>query len=243
MTPLAVAVRFLTRIPVPGRTEATPEELGRSVVFYPVVGLGIGLALAAGAWILGGGPPALVGSLVLVLWAALTGFLHLDGLADAADAWLGGHGDPERTLAILDDSRTGAAGVVAVALVLIVKVAALTALVEAGQWLLIALAPLLARAGAVTLLLSTPYVRVGGLGEAPTRYVPTEGAWAAVGASALVALLAAGATGLAAILLAGLGLLGLRWLAVRRLGGVVGDVLGAAIEIGEALVLAVLVLA
>lgn len=243
MTPFALAVRFLTRLPVPGPVQGSPEDLGRSVVSYPLVGLGIGIAAAAVGWILSSGPVLLAASLVVAFWAGVTGFLHLDGLADSADAWLGGFGDPGRTLAILDDSRAGTAGVVMVGLVLLIKVTALAALIGAGRWIPLILAPALARAGAVVLLLTSPYVRAGGLGETPGEWVPRGPAWIGVALAALALLLLEGGAGVLALILGGLGLLALRALFLRRLGGMVGDGLGAAIELGEALVLAVLVYA
>ncbi|MFB6261856.1 MAG: adenosylcobinamide-GDP ribazoletransferase, partial [Thiohalorhabdaceae bacterium] len=128
MIPLRLAVQFLTRIPVgvPAAPKAT--DLGRSVAFYPLVGLGMGLVLAAVGALVGQGPGLLAAALVVGLWGTATGFLHLDGLADSADAWLGGQGDAERTMAILKDAYAGPAGVAAVVLVLVIKVAALAPL-------------------------------------------------------------------------------------------------------------------
>ncbi len=174
---------------------------------------------------------------MVALWAVATGFLHLDGLADSADAWLAGHGDAERTLAILRDAYAGPAGVAAVVLVLLVKVGALAPLVAAGSAPALVVAPVLGRAGTAALLLTTPYVRPGGLGEAAARNLPRGAVWTAVALSALLALLAGGGAGLAALVLGAGILAGLRWLMVRRLGGVTGDTLGAAIEVTEAVVL------
>lgn len=210
------------------------------MVFYPVVGLGIGLALAMAGRLLAGGSPSVAAAVLVGLWALITGFLHLDGLADTADAWLGGHGDRERTLEILDDSRVGTAGATALGVILLVKFAALTELLAGARWMALAAAPLLGRAGGVALLLATPYVRSGGLGEAPTRHVPAAWAWTAVAASVLLALVMAGDGGLASLVVAGGALTLLRWLTIQRLGGMVGDCLGAGVEISEALVLVAL---
>lgn len=236
---LRLAVQFLTRMPVAGPAEPTAADLGRSVTFYPLVGLGLGAALGAVAALAGQGPGLLAAALVTALWAAATGFLHLDGLADSADAWLGGQGDAERTLAILKDAYAGPAGVAAVALVLLVKTAALAPLMGAGAVPALLAAPVLGRAGAALLLFTTAYVRPGGLGDAAAANLPRAWVGAAVALSVLLVLLVGGWTGLGAVAVGGLVLLGLRWLMVRRLGGVTGDTVGAAIEVIEAVVLAV----
>jgi adenosylcobinamide-GDP ribazoletransferase len=240
MKTLRLAVQLLTRAPVGGPGEPTADDLGRSVAFYPLVGLGLGLVLAAVAGLAGQGPALLAAALVVAVWAGGTGFLHVDGLADSADAWLGGHGDSERTLAILKDPYAGPAGVAAVVLVLLLKVAALVPLMAAGgAAAALVLAAVLARAGAAGLLLTTAYVRPGGLGEAQSANLPRPAVWLAVGLSALLALLLGGLIGFAVLVFGGIALVYLRWLMVRRLGGATGDTLGAAIEISEAVVLTV----
>src|SRR5690606_1176174 len=172
MTPLLIALQFLTRLPVrlPGMPE--PRQIGRSLLCYPLVGVLIGALLLAGAWLLDGRPVLLSSALLLALWAGLSGGLHLDGLADTADAWVGGYGDRERTLSIMKDPRSGPIAVVVLVLVLMLKFAALAALLQAGQWLPLFLAPWLARGMLPLLFLTTPYVRPGGLGQALAEHLP-----------------------------------------------------------------------
>lgn len=107
MLPFWIALQFLSSLPVslPGMPE--PRELGRSLLFYPLVGLLFGLLLWLASLLLQGTPAPLHAALLLTLWVLLSGALHLDGLADSADAWLGGFGDRERTLQIMKDPRSG----------------------------------------------------------------------------------------------------------------------------------------
>ena len=84
-----LALQFLTRLPAPRMTEHTAEDRGRSVLYYPVVGLLIGAVLTAFLFLLADVNPGLRAALLLLVWVLLTGALHLDGLADSADAWLG----------------------------------------------------------------------------------------------------------------------------------------------------------
>ena len=85
------------------------------------------------ALLLEGASPLLQAALLLALWVALTGALHLDGLADSADAWLGGFGDPARTLEIMKDPRSGPVAVVVLVLLLLLKFSALLVVLQAQQ--------------------------------------------------------------------------------------------------------------
>lgn len=232
----AIAVQFLTRLPVPQRVRHTPEALGWSVVFYPLVGLLIGGLLLLFSRLLADAAPLLAAALVLTAWVALTGGLHLDGLADCADAWVGGHGDKARSLRIMKDPCSGPVAVAAVVLLLLVKFAALVGL--AGHGLL--WAPVVGRAFVLVLLLTTPYVRPQGLGSPLAENLPRFAAGLAAG----LALLGAGlALGGVPVLAASLVAASLRGSMLRRLGGCTGDTLGASVEIVEAVVLVATALA
>ncbi|NCS66222.1 MAG: adenosylcobinamide-GDP ribazoletransferase [Hydrogenophilales bacterium CG03_land_8_20_14_0_80_62_28] len=240
MKALLLALQFLTSIPVNLRAEPRPADWGRSALAYPLIGLLIGLLLAALQRLLGHADGLLQAALLTAAWALITGGLHLDGLADSADAWVGGCGDRERTLAIMKDPRSGPAGVAAIVLVLLVKFAALAALVKTGAWPTLLLAPLLGRSALVALLLTTPYVRPGGLGAAISACLPRPSAALILSLVIGAVLLLAGR--LAALALAGAALawLALRWMMMRRLGGMTGDTLGAAVELTELATLIVL---
>ena len=131
MLPLLIALQFLTSLPI--RLPAMPEpgQQGRSLLYYPVVGLLLGALLCLAAFVLDGAPPLLQAALLLTLWVALTGALHLDGLAYSADAWLGGFGDRERTLQIMKDPRSGPVAMEVLVLLLLLKFSALLALLQA----------------------------------------------------------------------------------------------------------------
>ncbi|AQZ96037.1 adenosylcobinamide-GDP ribazoletransferase [Halopseudomonas phragmitis] len=234
--PLLIALQFLTRLPIRLPGLPTAEENGRSLLWYPLVGLLIGALLAAVYWGLGGLNPLLLGALLLALWVWLSGGLHLDGLADSADAWVGGYGDRERTLAIMKDPACGPIGVITLVLCLLLKWAALISLIDAEAWAVLLLAPWLGRWCLPLLLLTTPYVRPGGLGHILSQHLPRR---------SLPALLILHA--LAMLLLGWLALLGLlltllllawgRALLLKRVGGTTGDTAGALVELVEVTVL------
>ncbi|PTS84346.1 adenosylcobinamide-GDP ribazoletransferase [Pseudomonas sp. HMWF032] len=239
MTPWWIALQFLTRLPVTLAGMPTPEQIGRSLLFYPLVGLLIGLLLLAVQHLLGESTVLLQAALLLTLWVGISGGLHLDGLADSADAWVGGFGDKQRTLAIMKDPRSGPIAVVVLVLLLLLKFAALVALLEhQSAWLLI-LVPWLARGLLPLLFLTTPYVRAGGLGHALAEHLPRRQLPWVLAANALVMLLF-GWPALLALLVAGGVFIWLRSLMLKRLDGTTGDTAGALLEIAECAVLVAL---
>ncbi|OAH99043.1 adenosylcobinamide-GDP ribazoletransferase [Methylomonas methanica] len=239
MDAFLVALQFLTRIPVSFRYEAGASLLGRSVLFYPAVGLLLGMLLSLPPTLFAGSSPMLLAALTLSAWVLLTGGLHLDGLADCADAWVGGHGDKQRSLQIMKDPASGPIAVSVLVLVLILKFAALTAMFEQTRLTPLLLAPVLGRAAILGLMLTTDYVRPQGLAEALLQQLPrSQAKWVLV-SSVLIALVF---LGFPAVLFAGGILFWLRQSALSRLGGVTGDVYGAAVELTEASVLTVAML-
>lgn len=239
MTPWWIALQFLTRLPVTLAGMPTPEQVGRSLLFYPLVGLLIGLLLLAAQQLLGDSAVLLQAALLLTLWVGISGGLHLDGLADSADAWVGGFGDKQRTLAIMKDPRSGPIAVVVLVLLLLLKFAALVALLESGSGLLLVLVPWLARGLLPLLFMTTPYVRAGGLGQALAEHLPRRLLPWVLAANAL-AMLLFGWPALLALLVYGVVFLWLRAMMLKRLDGTTGDTAGALLEIAECAVLVAL---
>jgi len=233
MLPFWIALQFLSSLPIRLPGMPAPEDLGRSLLFYPLVGLLFGALLWALNGLLLGTPSLLHAALLLTVWVLLSGALHLDGLADSADAWLGGFGDRERTLTIMKDPRSGPIAVVTLVLVLLLKFAALLALIEQGHGVVLLIVPLIGRAALLGLFLTTPYVRAGGLGQALADHLPRLAGKQVLGASALVCVLIAGLSGVLALVLAALMFVWLRQVMVRRLGGTTGDTAGAMLELLE----------
>lgn len=242
MLPFWIALQFLSSLPIRLPGMPTPQELGRSLLFYPAVGVLFGSMLMALNLLLDGAPLFLHAALLLAAWVLLSGGLHLDGLADSADAWLGGFGDRERTLTIMKDPRSGPIAVVTLVIVLLLKFTALLALIEHGRSLGLLLAPVIGRAAMLGLFLGTPYVRAGGLGQALADHLPRPLGFKVLGIAAITCALIAGWAGVEAVLAATAGFFWLRRLMIRRLGGSTGDTAGAMLELLEVLVLVVLAL-
>ncbi len=231
LRPLSIAFAFLTRLPVQ-LGEVADTDVGGALACFPVVGLALGMVLASAAWLAPTLPPSVTAVGLVALLAAVTGGLHLDGLADVFDALGGSHGDRVRMLAIMRDSRIGAHGALALLLVVMVKVFALSALVQRPSLWAIVLFPAIARWSAVLLIVAFPYVRDEGLGR---RFKERSSAAEVVWATAFLVLLlfAAGACALTPTAVALATALGFGVWMRRRLGGLTGDVYGAAIELAE----------
>lgn len=193
------------------------------------MGLVVGGAYALGTAAL---PPLLAAALAVGLGVLLTGAFHEDGLADTADAFGGGRGR-EEVLRILKDPRLGTYGVVALVLTATIRVAALAAL---EPWAALAALPAvhaLARGAAVGAIGTFPAATEEGLGAGYARQVSIGRAGPGLVAASLIAGAAVGWWAIpAAFVAAGVGLaVGL--MAVRRIGGVTGDVLGAVEQLAE----------
>lgn len=229
MRGLILALGFLTRLPLPALRDFRAEELARAIVWFPVAGLFVGAAVAGTTVAAGQFDPWLGALAGLIVWVWITGGLHLDGLADSADALGAAHRDPARFLAVLADPHLGSFGVIALVLQLIAKLILLKlALQHALAWPVLLLIPAWARWAAAGWTLWLPSLKPG-LGE-QFAWNGNRGGWVlggvALGATAYwqpvaaLALLPAAAYGL--------------WLKIK-LGGQTGDLLGAGIEIVESL--------
>jgi len=242
---LALALLFLTRLPVPypKRAEEDTKEmslhrLAAAVWAFPWVGLGIGLAIAA-CYGLGQAVslPPLVSAVVAVtagVW--ITGGLHEDGFADYCDSY--GGFTREKRLAILRDSRLGSYGALGLGLSLCLKITALASLTPEAAFLWVTAVAMLARLGPVLLMYFLPPAKGEGLGAGVGRPALSLVLWSCGGGMVLCVGLAVlfDFWALCVLLpLCAFGLLGFGWQAWTRLGGQSGDVLGASVLVLEML--------
>jgi cobalamin 5'-phosphate synthase/cobalamin synthase len=238
---LACAFSFLTRLPVAPGSLFDGKTVARSARWFPLVGAVLGAMEAGALWVLAPRLPAAAAAVIVVaLDAALTGAMHLDGLADTADGFGGGR-SREDVLRIMRDHAIGSYGAVAVVLALALKIATIAALAGSVRAIYaLVLAPALGRWTAVLLGATQPYARPSednGTGS-PTRWIGrTELAVATVIAGGAAA--ACGLRGAAAWLLTAIvaNLWGRH--SARRIGGVTGDTLGVAVMAAECLTLLV----
>lgn len=238
-----ITLQFLTIIPLPFDTKCGKDDLGRSLAVFPLAGLAIGALLAG---LNGLVTPLfsrpLADALLITALAALTGALHLDGLADVCDA-IAARGSRERFLAVMKDSHVGAVGAVGLVLGLLLKWQALVAVPGELKWQALLLFPLLARFGQVQTIVFARNARQDGLGSTFTAGAGA-GQLAIAGLTALIAawllMAATGVLVLAGVMIA-------TWLLRawfnRKIGGITGDVVGCINELNEILALLLLPLA
>ena len=235
MIALLAAFQFLSILPPVIKRPFTPEELGQSVGFFPLVGLILGGILVGANLLLDLVlPPAVAAVIVVALWVALTRALHLDGLMDTCDGVFGGM-TVKRRLDIMRDSRVGAFGVAGGVLALLAKTAAVASL--NGQVVPLIMTAVLGRWAMSLAVITFPYAREEGLGRAMKDHTGWKSLLLATVIAGLVAWSCGRCTGV--IFAGGVVII---WLAlsqffVKWLGGLTGDTYGAICELIECCVL------
>jgi len=235
------ALQLLTIIPS-GPTKVPVDAIARSLPYYPLVGLLVGSILALAFALCANLTPLLSAITLTILWVIMSGGLHLDGLADLSDAWVGGFQSREKTLSIMQDPRCGAMAVIAITAVLLLKVACLHALIseseESFKFIYLIAIPALARLLVLPAFYWLPYVRKGGLGEALGAALTRRKFYTLLLiALSVITLILPTFFALTWILTLSLVFLLWRHLMLKRLGGFTGDCAGSLIEISEVLLL------
>ena len=234
---LKVAVAFLTRIPV---SHGPVVSMGGVSSWFPIVGAFVGV-LTSGVWIIGDAvlSPLSASALTIAAAVLITGAFHHDGLADSMDGLVGGW-NPEQRREILKDSRHGTYGVMALVLQVAIQVSLLAELsVSAGVVALI-VCHSVGRAAAVWIMKSGVGISEG-LGA---NYVSDVKARNVVFATVSCFLLVGGLLGSASLIVLAAVFLVTKvfaaW-AIKKIGGIVGDVLGATEQVGESTALVAIV--
>ncbi len=240
---LATGTLTAVRVPPPGRVDRSVAGLAMALAPVAVLPLAAAAALAALVGDRIGAPPLATAYVVLLALALGTRALHWDGLADTADGLTASY-SPARSLEVMRTGPVGPAGVVAIVLVAGLQAGALVPLVRHEHgWLVIGLLVGASRTClALACLRGVPAARTDGLGAVHVGSVPA----LAAAASLLVAVLAVAVAGVllgsvvttlvGLVLMVGV-LVALLVRCVGRLGGITGDVLGAAVEISFAVLL------
>ncbi len=235
MRELLVAFQFLSIFPAVIRMPFTEKELGRSVGYYPLVGLSIGAVLFV----------VMIGinnffsiqvsaAVVLVLWVVITRAIHLDGFLDTCDGLFGGF-TPEKRLLIMRDSRVGAFALVGGGVLLITMFSAIESSKNMVGSLL--LAPVFGRWALSFAIVAFPYARPEGMGRA----IKNNSHWPQLLLASLTTLIIAWFVGkwLGLIVFGLVLIVSLLWLryVLRLIPGLTGDIYGATCVLVETFVL------
>ncbi|MBB5722729.1 adenosylcobinamide-GDP ribazoletransferase [Loktanella ponticola] len=231
---IPAAAGLLTRVPVQVNTDLATQRGPLAAWAYPLVGLKIALAqmLVGLVMMWFGITPQITAGLMLATSVILTGAMHEDGLADSADGLWGGW-DKAKRLAIMKDSHTGAYGVLAIVLSMIIRWAAITAILQTGHWIAAIIATaMLSRAAMVALMTGLPNARDAGLSQSVGRPKPIT-AWLAIGTATLGSAIAVGLTASSLLIVAAVTTSLWAGVAHRKIGGQTGDILGASQQLTE----------
>ena len=242
LAPFFSALRFLTIIKVPfwredWSAENAQRQFARSLIYYPLVGLVIGLILAAAYWLFSSWmPPILIGVIIVALMAWLTGALHLDGFADCADGVAASHKDEVTRDRIMKESTVGAMAVIAVVILLLLKFAALSSISDDVMIKALIVTPVLSRWAMANMVYIFPYKRKSGMGQmlkelrAPyVIIVPTL-------VTLIITFLAFNWVSLLIMAIAIFSMLLCAFFYKRKLHGISGDTYGATNEITEVVI-------
>ncbi len=234
MRSLLAAIAFLTRIPIGSRADFDPDDVARSAGWFPLIGALLGAIYCAVAVILRPHlPPPIVAILLVTIDALLTGALHYDGLADTADGFGGGK-DRTDVLQIMRDHSIGSYGGLALAIVIVLKIAAINALLRfpnPRDWIVaLIITPAVGRWSILLLTATLPYAResaspINDMGKRSLVW----GTLVIVIILAATSLLRAWIAGsVIAAITAGFGAY-----CRRKIDGVTGDTLGANLQVCE----------
>jgi adenosylcobinamide-GDP ribazoletransferase len=241
---VAAAFTFLTRLPLGNLASHNPADLPRAAIYFPAVGLAVGLAgtatyaAASLLW-----PTSVAVALSMVGTTLVTGAFHEDALADALDGF-GGGWTKDRVLAIMKDSRVGSYALVGTALALILKFATLVAIADSSRsvravTMALIAAHVSARWSSLLLIWRYPYVRPtteGDRSSAGRPFVDGMTPTRLLAATVLAVVITATALGRASLVVFAVAV-GVTALAGRyfdrRIGGITGDAVGAANQVVE----------
>lgn len=231
---LFTAFRFLTIIPLPFDRQVSAKEVGRSLIYFPIVGLAIGFVLAGLDRLLMFSllPSSVANGILVVALVLLTGAAHLDGFIDTCDGFVGGM-TPQQRWEVMRDSRVGAFGVVGAFCLLLLKYVSLAGLPDSTRRGALLLMPVLALWAAVLCISIFPYAKSQGLGKA----FKEQATWPRVAIATVFAIVASAGFlrlgGLVLMICVGLIALGMATILCHRFAGLTGDTYGAIIESSE----------
>jgi len=230
---------------VPWQREVSPEKLSRSISYFPVVGIIIGLFLVGLDRLLGLAlPSAIVNVLVIIFLVVISGALHLDGLIDTCDG-IAGHKTVEDRLRIMRDSRVGGFGVIGASFLILLKFVSLSSVPENLIMPTLVLMPVISRWAMVYAIFAYPYARPSGLGKVFKQGANWQRFTIATVITIVLTVGVARWANMAHFYLVGLAIMFSTWVIVvllatylkHKLAGLTGDTYGAINEVAEVCVL------
>lgn len=231
-------LQFLTRIPININLEVKREDFASAVKYFPLVGVVIGALDLGAIYLFSRIFNGIVAAVLLIMFhTALTGGLHLDGLGDTVDGVYSGR-SKERVLEIMKDSRTGTFGVLALILILMLKFSCVSSLGGYNLYKAVLLSPIIARSVVTVLMYKRRYAREHeGLGDLFIGKISKGTFIIALIIGLISSILIGQVRGVITYFVALVFAIGFRNYIEKKIDGITGDILGASIELNEAIVL------
>jgi adenosylcobinamide-GDP ribazoletransferase len=240
-----IGLQFLTRIRLVTQTEWSLDSFGKSVKYFPLVGLVIGSILAIVAYffiiylplhhILV--PKHIISTVLLILSILITGGLHCDGFMDTMDGVFSGRAR-DTMLEIMKDSRVGANGVTAFIMLILCKWSLLLDILPENLVIALFIMPIISRLGMVMGITLFPYARPDGMGKAFAQYADKKSLMIAI-LSTFIFVVPLGAISIISMISVAIFTILFCKYITNVLGGLTGDVYGALTELSEVIVLVV----
>ncbi|MBW7992820.1 MAG: adenosylcobinamide-GDP ribazoletransferase [Planctomycetes bacterium] len=231
-----IALQFLTVLPVKIKSEIAEEDFGKSLLYFPVVGMLIGFVPAGMVLLLGFLPIAVVGVLILIISIVMTGGIHLDGFADTCDGFYG-QCPKEKILEIMRDSRVGVMGAVGMFCLLALKLTLIISLPPDVLWKLLIMMTVFARWSQVFACCTSGYAREEGKAGYFVKYADKTELLVGSVFTVISFLLLMRFKGIVLLVLSFAVVLLFISYAKKKIGGMTGDTIGATSEIAEIAVL------
>ncbi len=231
-----IALQFLTILPIKIKSEIKEKDFGKSLLYFPIVGILIGLVLSLTAFLFGFLSNLIAGIFVLIISLFITGGIHLDGFADTCDGFYQSK-PKEKILEIMRDSRVGVMGVIGIVCLLLLKFILIVSIPREVLWKSLIMMAVFARWSQVLACYTSNYAREEGKAKYFIEYAGKREFLAGSFLTIALFLLLMELEGVILLILSFLPVFLFINYVKRRIGGMTGDTIGATSEIAEIVVL------
>lgn len=236
MKQFLIALQFLTILPVKITSEPKESDFGKSLLYFPVIGILIGLVLSTTVFLRSLLPNLVIGVIILIISIVITGGIHLDGFADTCDGFYGSN-RKEKILQIMRDSRVGTMGVVGVVCLLLLKFTLIVSIPQRILWKVLIMMVVFARWSQVLACYISNYARKEGKAKYFIEHAGKKEFFMGILLTSGLFFLLMQIKGVLLFFISLVPILLLINCIKRRIGGMTGDTLGAVNEIAEVLIL------
>lgn len=236
MKQFLIALQFLTILPIKIKSEIKEKDFGNSLLYFPVIGILIGLVLCIPVLLLSVLPNIVVGVIILIMSIVITGGIHLDGFADTCDGFYGSK-PKEKILEIMRDSRVGTMGVVGVVCLLLLKFTLIVSIPREMLWKVLIMMAVFARWSQVLACYMSEYARKEGKAKYFIEHAGKKDFFVGILLTSGSFFLLIQIKGIILFFISMFPILLFINCIKRKIGGMTGDTIGSVSEIAEVLIL------